>query len=112
MSSSLSNRITALVLCLCLMLGMVPPAQAAELAITSQPKSVYVEAGEKASVSVAATGDNLSYQWYIAAQGSTKFTKSSVTKAAYSITMSDRAISREASRSLRASSITVSRMVR
>ena len=83
------NRILALCMCLCLLVGQVPPAQAAELAITSQPQSAYAEDGQKISVSVKATGDGLTYQWYLAKKGSSTFSKSSIASATYSTTMSD-----------------------
>ena len=57
------------------------------LTITKQPTSVKVAEGEKATVKVTATGEGLKYAWWIAAAGSTKYTKSSVTGASYSVTM-------------------------
>ena len=57
------------------------------LAITRQPASVTVPKGEKAAVSLAATGTDLSYQWYIRNAGSKKFSKSSIKKSTYSVTM-------------------------
>ena len=63
--------------------------KAVELKITSQPKSVTVAEGEKAKVTVSAQGDSLTYQWYIANAGSTKFSKSSTTTATYSVEMNE-----------------------
>jgi len=57
------------------------------LVITKQPESVTVKYGENAKVTVAAEGDGLTYQWYFAKKGSTKFSKASITKAAYSVEM-------------------------
>ncbi len=58
-----------------------------ELTITKQPVSTTVSAGSKLSVSVTATGDGLTYQWYYKKPGSSTFTKSSITSATYSTTM-------------------------
>ena len=46
------KRALALVLCLCLLCGLVPTAQAAGLTITKQPKNASAYAGEKASTTV------------------------------------------------------------
>ncbi len=59
------------------------------LAITSQLSDAYVASGTKVSVAVDAEGDGLTYQWYIKNASATKFSKSSVTKATYSTTMSN-----------------------
>ena len=59
------------------------------LEIIVQPQSLKVSKGEKAEVSVEATGDGLTYQWYLKNRTATKFTKSSVTKSTYSVTMGD-----------------------
>ena len=63
-------------------LSMIPT-----LAITKQPTSVKVAAGEKATVKVTATGEGLKYAWWIAPATSSTFSKSSVTGASYSVTM-------------------------
>ena len=60
------------------------------LAITAQPKTVYAKSGGKATVTVKATGDGLKYTWYMKNKGETKYTKSSVTKSTYSVTMSSK----------------------
>ena len=65
-------------------IGMQTP-----LKITSQPASVTVAEGATAKVSVSAQGDGLTYQWYIANEGSSKFIKSSTTTATYSVTMNE-----------------------
>lgn len=57
--------------------------------IITQPKSVLVAKGEKAKVSVKAVGEDLTYAWYYKNPGSSKYTKSSVSKSTYSITMND-----------------------
>jgi uncharacterized cupredoxin-like copper-binding protein len=56
--------------------------------ITAQPKNVTVASGESAKVSVTASGDGLTYQWYVKNAGKSSFSKSSVTKSTYSVTMS------------------------
>ena len=61
------------------------------LIITQQPVDVRVPQGERAKATVKATGENLSYQWYLMNAGSTKFSKSSITTATYAVTMSDKA---------------------
>lgn len=63
--------------------------------ITTQPKSVSVEEGKSAKVTVKAVGDELTYTWYFKNEGSSKFSKSSITKATYSVKMSDKADGRQ-----------------
>ena len=55
--------------------------------ITTQPKSVTVAKGYAAKVTVVATGDGLTYTWYYKNAGASSFSKSSVTKATYGVTM-------------------------
>lgn len=55
--------------------------------ITTQPKNVATTKGKTAKVSVKATGDGLKYTWYYANKGASKWKKSSVTKATYSVKM-------------------------
>lgn len=57
--------------------------------ITKQPVSVAVSEYQTARVSVAATGDMLSYAWYVKDYGSTEFTLSSVVANEYSVSMRD-----------------------
>ena len=57
------------------------------LAITKQPESVAVPDGETAKVSVEASGSGLTYTWWVAAPGSTKFSKSSITTNYYAVAM-------------------------
>ena len=66
------------------------------LAIVSEPEDVLVESGQKAIATVVAEGDGLTYQWYIKNRTASKFSKSSVTKATYSVTMSDTVDGRQA----------------
>lgn len=63
--------------------------------ITTQPKDVTVAKGSKAKVTVKATGDELTYTWYIKNPGASKFTKSSVTKSSYSVTMTSKVNGRQ-----------------
>ena len=64
-------------------------------AITAQPTTGYAKMGKKVSVSVTATGDNLTYVWYFQNAGAAAFTKSSNKTATYSTTMSDTAKNRQ-----------------
>ena len=64
-------------------------------AITTQSKNVSVANGETAKVTVGATGDGLKYTWYIKNAGGSKFSKSSITSATYSVAMSDKADGRQ-----------------
>ncbi|MBQ5866211.1 MAG: hypothetical protein IIW56_05955 [Oscillospiraceae bacterium] len=63
--------------------------------ITTQPKDVSVEEGKSAKVTVKAVGDELTYTWYFKNEGSSKFSKSSITKATYSAKMSDKVDGRQ-----------------
>ena len=57
--------------------------------ITQQPQNVTVSSGEIAKVTVTASGDGLTYQWYLKNPGKTTFSKSSIVKNYYSVTMTD-----------------------
>ena len=58
--------------------------------ITAQPESVVVPNGMKASVTVNATGEGLTYKWYYKNKGASKFSYTSTfTGNKYSVTMSD-----------------------
>ncbi|MBR4691209.1 MAG: leucine-rich repeat domain-containing protein [Oscillospiraceae bacterium] len=61
---------------------------AVPLAVTKQPEDHIGAAGTKAVFTVQAVGEELSYQWYIKSPTAMKFSKSSVTKATYSVTLS------------------------
>ena len=54
------------------------------ISITSQPQSVTVQSGQTARISVQASGEGLTYQWYIRKGATGAFSKSSVTSANYS----------------------------
>lgn len=62
--------------------------------ITTQPKSVSVQNGSTAKVTVKAVGNGLKYQWYIKNANASKYTKTSVTTASYSVKMSNQTINR------------------
>ena len=59
------------------------------ISIVSLPQSATVANGKKAVASVKATGSGLKYQWYVKNKTAVSFTKSSITKDTYSVTMSD-----------------------
>ena len=56
--------------------------------ITTQPKTSYAKKGATIKVTVKASGDGLKYTWYFKNAGASKYTKSSITSATYSTTMS------------------------
>ena len=58
-----------------------------DIAITTQPKTTYAKLNETASVTIAATGDGLTYAWYFKNPSSSSYTKSAITSATYSATM-------------------------
>ena len=57
------------------------------LSIKTQPKTVYAANGSKASTTVKATGDGLTYQWYVKSASASSYTKSSLKTATYSCTI-------------------------
>ncbi len=59
------------------------------LTITTQPKNYTGASGSTVNVTVVATGDALSYQWWIKNPGSSTFSKSSVKAAKYSTTLTE-----------------------
>ena len=65
------------------------------LQITEQPVDTYAAVGEVATVSVAAKGEGLKYQWYFKNAGATKFSKSSIKSATYTTTMTAARANRE-----------------
>ena len=56
--------------------------------ITKQPTSVTVNDGDKATVTITAKGDGLTYQWYAKEAGANGFKKSSATGTSYRATIS------------------------
>ena len=63
--------------------------------ITVQPQSVTAAPGDTARVTVKASGDGLTWQWYLKNPGRTSFSMSSVTRASYSVKMSPAADGRQ-----------------
>ena len=60
------------------------------VAITTQPRSVWVPEGEKAAVTLEAEGDGLTYKWYYKNPGESKYTYTSTFKGnSYSVVMND-----------------------
>jgi uncharacterized protein (DUF2141 family) len=57
------------------------------LTIVTQPVDYAGPAGSTASFTVEAAGDGLTYQWWVKSRTATKFSKSSVTNAVYSTTL-------------------------
>ena len=57
--------------------------------ITGQPKNVTVVAGLSGSVTVTATGDGLTYEWYYKNADSDTFVRATATGKTYTITMTD-----------------------
>ena len=58
--------------------------------ITKESATVtYAKYKAKATVKVTAVGDGLKYAWYVKNSGASKYSKSSVTKSTYSVTMTD-----------------------
>ena len=66
-----------------------------ELAILTQPQNATAPEGEKVTVTMVVVGDDLTYTWYIKNAGKTKFSKSSVSKSAYTTAMSEAAHGRQ-----------------
>lgn len=61
------------------------------VSVTQAPKNAYVKKDKTAKVTVKASGDDLTYQWYIKNAGGSKYSKSSVTSATYACKMTDKA---------------------
>ena len=74
---------------------IVTLSASAPLEIVTQPQNASAPMGQTVSVSVEATGDGLSYQWYIKNAGAAKFSKSSIVSDTYTATMSDKVNGRQ-----------------
>ncbi|MBQ3093618.1 MAG: hypothetical protein IJC52_00450, partial [Clostridia bacterium] len=59
------------------------------VSIVTQPQSVYGAEGTKVSTTVEASGDGLTYTWYVRNVGETKYTKSSLSGPTYTTKMTD-----------------------
>ena len=57
------------------------------IAITTQPKTTYAKLGASGKVTVAASGEGLTYTWYFKNPGAADFTKSGIKSSTYSMTM-------------------------
>ena len=62
-------------------------ANTSNIQIDTQPKSVTVQDGKTAKVTVEARGEGLKYQWYVKNPGAEKYSKSSITTDTYSAKM-------------------------
>lgn len=71
-------------------------ATISSLSFLQQPENDIAASGKKVSASVSADGEGVKYQWYVKDPGSSKFTKSSVTSATYSYTMTPAKSGRQA----------------
>ena len=69
--------------------SIVTLKQAAPLAITAQPQSATVAKGETARVTVKATGEGLTYQWFVKMPTSSSYAKGSQTGTTYSVVMTE-----------------------
>lgn len=70
--------------------NVVTLSRGTTLKVTKQPKSVTVSNGTKAKVTVAVSGDGLTYKWYYKDKGKTKYTLSKDFKGtSYSAVMKD-----------------------
>ena len=67
--------------------SMSVAAQPAPLAVTADLADFTGSVGDTASFTVQAEGDGLSYQWWVKSRTATKFSKSSVVSATYSVTL-------------------------
>ena len=63
--------------------------------ITKQPEDAQAVNGKKVKTSVIATGDGLTYQWYYRNPGASSFSASSVKKAEYSTTITEKNTGRQ-----------------
>ncbi len=61
-----------------------------DVTIVKEPSTGYAKMGDKVTVKITAEGEGLTYTWHIKNAGSSKYSKSSVTKASYSVTMTDK----------------------
>ena len=86
----MNRRILAFILCLLTLLTLLPApvsAEQASLEILSQPADCTVYGGQEAAVTVTASGDGLTYQWYYKNKGSAKYVKSGMQTDTYAIEM-------------------------
>ena len=60
------------------------------VSIVTEPKTTYAQSGADLKLKIEASGDGLTYQWYIKNVGSDKYTKSTVKTDTYTVKMSDK----------------------
>ena len=60
------------------------------LKITTQPSTGYAQLNKTAKATVKATGDGLTYTWYVKNAGASKYSKSSITSSTYSVKMTEK----------------------
>jgi hypothetical protein len=60
---------------------------AVKLEITSQPQSVVAASGEKVTITVGATGEGLTYQWFYKNKNGSAFAASSYKSKSYAISL-------------------------
>lgn len=63
--------------------------------ITQQPQNACGNYGDTLRISLGASGDGLSYQWYVKNAGGSKFSKSSITSATYSCKLNEKSAGRQ-----------------
>ncbi len=63
--------------------------KATSVSITTQPKTVYAKKGAYATTTVKASGEGLTYKWYVSDVGDTKYFLSSQTTNTYKLKMSE-----------------------
>lgn len=60
------------------------------VSVVTEPKTSYAQSGKTVKTKVVASGDGLTYQWYVKNAGEDEYTKSSVTSASYSTKMNSK----------------------
>ena len=60
------------------------------VSVVTEPKTSYAQSGKTVKTKVVASGDGLTYQWYVRNAGEDEYTKSSVTSASYSTKMNSK----------------------
>jgi len=75
--------------------GICEACDKLQLEITTQPQDSKVKLNDKYYVTVEAKGEGLKYQWYIRNEGSSKFSKSSVTTPEYTNILTKARVNRE-----------------
>ena len=86
------KKALSLLMALVLLFAMVPFSAFADydLRITKQPKTSYTQMGATAKATVDADGKGITFQWYVKNAGASRYSKSSVKSATYSVKMTDK----------------------